>query len=793
MKFSERWLREWVDPPVDSAGLVAQLTGAGLEVDAVEPAAGGDLAGVVVGRVLQVSPHPDADKLRVCQVDAGQGEPLTIVCGAPNVHAGMRAPTALVGAVLPGGMEIKQASLRGVASAGMLCSAAELGLAEDAAGLMPLPADAPVGAALRDYLGLDDVSIEVDLTPNRGDCLGIAGIAREVGVLNRLAVTPPAMEPVAAVSEDTLPVTVEAPADCPRYLGRVIRDVDPAAPSPLWLRERLRRSGLRSISALVDITNHVLLELGQPMHAFDLERLQGGIRVRRAAPGERLELLDDSTVDLDPDTLVIADDSGPVALAGIMGGAATAVGEGTRHVFLESAFFAPTVVAGRARRYARQSDSSHRFERGVDPELQRRALERATALVLEVAGGRPGPVIEAASGEHLPRRPAIPLRAERIRRVLGMPVDDADVDDILTRLGATVTPAAGGWAVQAPSFRFDLEREVDLIEELVRVIGYDRVPATTPAAHLHLRPEPEERVSLGAIQDVLTARGYREAITFSFVEPRVQERLDPGHPPIALANPISADLAVMRTTLWSSLLGAVAHNLNRQQGRVRLFETGLRFLGEGESVRQEAMVAGACAGSALPEQWGASSRPLDFFDVKGDVEALAALGGAGAQADFLPLEDPALHPGQAASVVLGGEVAGRLGALHPEHLKALDLAGPVYLFELSLEVLRRGRLPAFTPLSRFPLIRRDLALVVPEAVTAAQVHGVIGQAAPDMLKNLQLFDVYRGEHIDSGKKSLALALYLQAAERTLTDAEVDAALGRIVDVLTHQLGAELRG
>ena len=795
MRFSENWLREWVSPDVDTRALVEQLTRAGLEVDTVEDAAPHPLNLVVVGRVLEVAPHPDADKLRVCRVDVGGAEPLGIVCGAPNVREGMRAPTALVGAVLPGGLEIKAARLRGVDSAGMLCSAKELGLAEAAAGLLALPADAPVGEPLFDYLGLADACIEVDLTPNRGDCLGIAGLAREVGVLNRCPVSPPAIGDVAAEVDDTLPVTLAAPAACPRYVGRVIRDVDPAAPTPLWMAERLRRSGLRSISALVDITNYVLLELGQPMHAFDLERLTDGIHVRLGAAGERLVLLDGDTADLDPETLVIADGAGPVAMAGIMGGAPPAVGEGTRHIFLESAFFAPLHNAGRARRYGKHTDSSHRFERGVDPALQRRAAERATRLVMDIAGGRPGPVVEVTATDHLPARPPIRLRGERIKRLLGIPVPAGEVIDILERLGCQMAGDDGLWDVTPPTWRFDLTMEADLIEELARVVGYDRFPTTRPRADLVISQASEEQVSLETVQQALIARGYHEAITYSFVDEAAQRLLDPDHTPIRLANPLSSELAVMRTSLWPGLVGALRHNQNRQQERVRLFETGLRFRHDGEVAKAEQlpMLAGLVTGPAAPEQWGLPARAADFFDLKGDLEALIALGGRAGEWSFRAERHPALHPGQCAAILRGGEAVGWLGALHPGHLETLDVQGPVYLFEVLLEALTRGGLPRYEALSRYPVIRRDLAVVVDEAVTAGQVRKCIGQAASNMLKNLQLFDLYRGEHIDSGKKSLALGLSLQAPDRTLTDEEVDSIVGRVVLALERDLGGRLRG
>jgi phenylalanyl-tRNA synthetase beta chain len=791
MRFSERWLREWVSPPLDTAGLAARLTSAGLEVDSVTPVAE-RFTGVVVGHVLEVAPHPSADRLRVCRVDAGGAEPLTIVCGAPNVAVGMRAPTALVGAKLSDGMEIRRATLRGVESSGMLCSARELGLAETSEGLLPLPGDAPVGADIVSYLGLDDVAIEVDLTPNRSDCLSVEGVAREVGVLTREPVRGLPVEPLPAAIPDTFPVELEAPADCPRYVGRVVRNVDPRAETPLWMKERLRRSGLRSISPVVDVTNYVLLELGQPMHAFDLERLSGAIRIRRGGAGQSLTILDGTRIEPDADCLVIADDRGPVALAGIMGGLDSGVTAESRHIFLESAFFSPSSIAGRARRYGLATDSSHRFERGVDFALQRRAMERATDLLVAIAGGECGPVIERVAPEHLPTRAPIALRAARLRAVLGLSVAPDVVTDVLVRLGCQVDPRADGWTVTPPSFRFDLAIEVDLIEEVARVTGYEKVPTTVPVAHLDVRPVPEATVPLERLRAVLVDRGYQEAITYSFVDPALQAQIEPGEEAIRLANPISADMAVMRTSLWPGLLKALAHNRNRQQGRVWLFETGLRFRRRDGRTIQEPVLAGLASGTALPEQWGLARRAVDFYDVKADLEALLALTGAAGAFRFEPAAHPALHPGQAALVRRGDREIGLLGALHPAHLRSLDVEGPVYLFELALDGLRSGVLPRFAPLSRFPAIRRDLAVVVDEGVPAEAVRAAIGQTAGDMLNNLELFDVYRGEGIDAGRKSLALSLILQAPDRTLQDAEVEAVVKRVLDSLEREYKATLR-
>ena len=790
MKFSEQWLREWVNPAVSTDELSEQLTMAGLEVDAAEPAAA-DFQGVVVGEVLGVAPHPDADKLRVCQVGVGEGEPLNIVCGAANVREGLRVPTAVVGARLPGEFKIKKAKLRGVESRGMLCSAKELGLAETSEGLMELPADAPVGRDIRDYLALDDTCIELGLTPNRGDCLSIGGVAREVGVVNRCEARGPEIPEIASACDATHEVEIEAGADCPRYVGRVIQGIDIAAHTPIWMQERLRRSGIRSLGPLVDVTNYVLLELGQPMHAFDLAKLRGPIRVRRGNAGEKLELLNETTIEVDGETLVIADDRGPVALAGIMGGSETAVDDRTDTIFLESAFFTPETIAGRARRYGLHTDSSHRFERGVSPDLQRRAVERATALLLDIVGGEPGPVVEAGDASHLLVRSAVTLRQARLSRVLGVDIPADEVTEILQRLGMDVVAEEGLWSVTPPPFRFDIAMEEDLIEEVGRIYGYNRLPSAPPGGGPSMGSVREARVGTAAVRAALTQRGYHEAITYSFVDPKLQSTLDPDGEGIALANPISADMSVMRTGLWPGLVQALRYNVNRQQPRVRLFEIGLRFRGEATNIKQERVLGGAIYGSAAPEQWGERGRPVDFYDIKGDVEALLALGDA-ASFGFEAASHPALHPGQSARILRDGEPVGWLGSLHPTVERSLELPGRTFVFEVQLAALEQGQVPKFGELSKFPAIRRDLAIVLDESVAAEQVLSCVTASAPETLIDLKLFDVYQGEGIDSGRKSLALGLTLQANYRTLTDSEVDAAIEKIVQALNAQLGATLR-
>ncbi len=789
MKFSEAWLREWVNPGLDTQQLAEQLTMAGLEVDAVEPVAAG-FSGVIIAEVLAVEAHPDADKLRVCQVAAGEDEPLQIVCGAPNVRAGLKAPLATVGGHMPGDMKIKKARLRGVPSHGMLCSARELGLSDEHQGLMELPGDAPVGRDLRDYLTLDDVTIGVDLTPNRGDCLGMEGVAREVGTLTGTDLTPPAFEPVAATCDERIPIDVQAPEACPRYLGRVIRGINPGAGTPLWMQEKLRRGGIRSLGPVVDVTNYVLLELGQPMHAFDLGKLSGGIVVRYARQGEKLTLLDERSVDLDQQTLLICDKEKVLALAGVMGGVDSGISESADSLFLEVAFFAPEKIAGRARRYNLNTDSSHRFERGVDPELQLRAMERATALLIELAGGQAGPVIEVSSQQHLPVKPAIELRRARIERLLGFVPADAQVEDILLRLGVTVVASGEGWMATPPSYRFDLAIEADLIEEVGRVYGYNNLPTANNHGDLIVRPVPEAATPLERLQALLVDRGYQEAITYSFVDAAILEDLEPDRCPVPLANPISSEMSVMRTSLWAGLLGAVQYNLARQHSRIRFFESGLKYELQKDDIKQVNVLSGVVVGDLYPEQWAVENRAADFFDVKGDIEALLDMGGT--SAEFQSGSHPALHPGQTAAILVGGRQIGWLGCIHPGLARKLGIPSKTCLFELDMDAVLKGRAPSFEKLSRFPTIRRDLAIVVDVEIPASALCNMIHQQAGAMLKDVLVFDVYQGKGIESGRKSVALGLILQDSSRTLTDDEVDTVEAGIIGQLEKQFAATLR-
>ncbi|MBD8732556.1 phenylalanine--tRNA ligase subunit beta [Pseudomonas sp. CFBP 13710] len=791
MKFSEQWLRGWVSPQASRDELVARLSMAGLEVDSVTLAAG-EFSGVVVGEVLATEQHPDADKLRVCQVSDGS-ETFQVVCGAPNVRPGLKIPFAKIGAQLPGDFKIKKAKLRGVESNGMLCSQSELQVGEGNDGLMELPADAPAGEDFRVYLGLDDASIEVDLTPNRGDCLSLAGLAREVGALYAAPVTRPVIAAVAPVSDEVLAVDVLAPAACPRFLGRVVRNVDLSRATPLWMVERLRRSEVRSIDAAVDITNYVMIELGQPMHAYDLAEIDGGIRVRMAEEGEKITLLDGQEVALRGDTLVIADHARLLGIAGVMGGENSGVTAKTRDVFLEAAFFEPISVAGKARSYGLHTDASHRFERGVDSNLAREAMERATALLLEIAGGEPGPIVEHVSQEHLPQIAPITLRADRVSQMLGLEMGASEIEGLLTGLGLGVTAGGEGqWSVEVPSHRFDISLEVDLIEELARLYGYNRLPVRYPQARLAPQAAPEARSDLPALRRLLVARGYQEAITYSFIDPKLFELFSPGVEPLLLANPISADMAAMRSSLWPGLVKALQHNLNRQQDRVRLFESGLRFVGQLDGLKQEPMLAGVVCGSRLPEGWAQGRETVDFFDVKADVEAVLGFAGALDAFTFVPGQHPALHPGQTARIEREGQLVGYLGALHPELVKSLGLDRAVFVFELVLAQVSEGRLPKFQELSRFPEVRRDLALLADRDVAASAVLAVIRENAGEWLTDLRLFDVYQGKGIDPHRKSLAVGLTWQHPSRTLNDDEVNATTQTILTSLEQRLNATLR-
>lgn len=791
MKISEAWLREWVNPLVSTDELCAQITMAGLEVDGIEKPAG-EFTGVVVGEIVGCEQHPDADKLRVCQV-AGHPDGVTqVVCGAPNARVGIKIPFATVGAQLPGDFKIKKAKLRGVESFGMLCGQTELEAGEDDSGVWELPADAPVGVNLRDYLNLDDSLIEVDLTPNRSDCLSVKGIAREVGVLNRVPVVGPEINPVAASIQDVFPVTLSAGEACSRYVGRVIRNIDISRPSPAWLQDKLQRAGLRSIDAVVDVTNYLLTELGQPMHAFDLSQLSGGINVRLAADGEKLVLLDGQEVTLASNTMVIADAEKALAIAGVMGGKDSAVNDTTRDIFLESAFFSPIAVAGRARQYGLHTDSSHRYERGVDYELQVDAIERATQLLLASVGGEAGPLIHVTN-EYLPQERQVTLRKARIVSGLSLDMSDDEVVDILTRLGLRLlSHNEQGWTFAVPSYRFDISIEVDLLEELARVYGYNRLPTRSLGSPISIEMHPEIKLGLPAVRRQLIARGFQEAITYSFIEPKLSALFDPEVAPVLLRNPISADMAAMRTSLFPGLVTALQNNLNRQQTSARLFETGLRFVPDAAGLRQEPMIAGLIYGARAPESWANTAEVVDFFDIKSDVEALIAIGGNEGLFRFVPAKHSALHPGQTAAVYRGEILVGYVGALHPSLQQKLDIPQSVHLFELLQSGVLEGRIPAFTALSKFPEVRRDLAILVDRSLSAEELLSAVKSQAGESLTNLKVFDVYMGKGIDPQRKSVALGLTFQHPSRTLNEDEINASIDSVVKFLEATFSATLR-
>ena len=800
MKFSENWLREFVNPKLTTEELAEQLTMAGLEVEAISPVAA-EFSDVVIGDILEVNPHPDADKLVVCQVSSGD-ETHQVVCGAPNARAGIKVPFALVGAKL-NGQKLKKAKLRGVESFGMLCSEKELGISDSHEGLMELPLDAPVGENVRDYLQLDDSVFDLDLTPNRSDCLGMIGLARETGLINSLDVQYPEIAPVVPDIDDTFPVKLEAGSACPRFVGRVIRNVDVNAPTPLWMREKLRRSDIRSIDPVVDVTNFVMLEFNHPMHAYDLEKLSDRILVRQSLKGEKIQLLDGSEVELDADTVLITDGSGPIGMGGVMGGLSTAVTRDSKDIFLECAFFSPTSVAGRARSYGMNTDAAHRFERGVDWQGQTTAMERATALLIEIAGGEAGPVVDTVLDSQLPGSNKVMLRADRIKRLLGIEIPDAEVDNMLSRLGfdhdREEFDGREGWLVSAPSHRFDIAIEADLIEEISRVYGYNNLPVRTPVSSLNMAVTPEGELSLDRIRDQLVARGYQEAITYSFVDPILQAELDPESEPVSLVNPLSSDTSVMRTTLWTGLLKSLIYNLNRQQNRIRLFETGLRFRQlpnqsrlELENITQEKMLAGVVCGDRFAENWADQSQLVDFYDVKGDLESIFNLTGEPGSFEFTRSRHSALQKGQRAEILRNGRQVGTLGLLDPRIQSKLNIRPQVFLFELKIDTLITKPISASTAPSRHPEVRRDIAIVIDQAVTAANIRVCVESAADNTLQNLKLFDVYQGKGIDTNRKSIALGLTFQHPSRTLTDEEINISVGKVVASLEAEFGASLR-
>ncbi len=790
MQISESWLRELVNPPISTEELVEQLTMAGLEVDSVKPAAA-LFNGVVVAEVISVEQHSNADKLKVCQVSVGDGELLQIVCGADNVRAGLKVPAALVGAVLPGDFKIKKSKLRGEQSLGMLCSEKELGLASDADGLMELVTDAPVGKDIREYLALNDSIIELDLTPNRADCLSVEGVAREVSVLNKIDWMPISDSTAEITHDSTIDVIVEEKSACPRYLGRVISGVNPTAETPLWMKERLRRSGIRSLGAIVDVTSYVLLELGQPLHAFDADKLSGALTVRVSKKNEELALLNDQTIKLDGTALVIADDKQALALAGVMGGSSSSVTSQTNTIFLECAFFTPTAIAGKARLFGLHTDSSHRFERGVDFTLQQRAIERATQLIVDIAGGKVGAITEVSTPDSLPQRKTVTLRRERIKKVLGIGMPDKEVTRVFEGLDMKVETETDAWKITPPGCRFDIEIEADLLEEVGRIYGYNNLPNSTLFMRSELGRAEEAILPISRVEDLLVDRGYQEVITYSFVDEAMQKSIAPDEETIKLKNPISSELSVMRTTLWGGLLNTALYNKNRQQNRLRLFETGLRFFKKDGEVVQQKMLSGLLMGNVFSEQWAEKGRKVDFFDLKGDLEAVFNLTDC--QVQFTTIEHPALHPGQCSEVLdaLGNKI-GILGMLHPSLEKSLGFETQIYLFELDQELVLKKQVPKFEALSKFPSVRRDMALIVEEKIKISDILRCIKSCNDKAIKEIVIFDIYRGDGVIEGHKSVALGLFLQDFTQTLTDSEIDAIFSKVLEQLNIEIKAKLR-
>ena len=793
MKFSEKWLREWVNPSVSTDKLSEQLSMAGLEVDGIEPVAA-EFSGVVVGEVVECGQHPDADKLQITKINVGDDELLDIVCGAPNCRQGIKVAVAKVGAVLPGNFKIKKAKLRGQPSFGMLCSFSELGITDDHDGILELPLDAPIGEDIREYLQLDDVTIEVDLTPNRADCLGIKGLAREVGVLNKTSVIEPPVPAVTPSITDSRNIELLAPEACPRYLGRVIKNINLAVPTPLWMVEKLRRCGVRSIDPVVDITNFVLLELGHPMHAFDNDKIEGDVVIRFANQDEKLTLLDGNEVTLQDNTLVIADTNKALAMAGIFGGLDSGMSNKSQDIFLESAFFAPDAIMGKARQYGLHTDASHRYERGVDPQLQMIAMERATQLLLDIVGGDAGPVIEAIDNACVPNNRSVSLRHSRLTKVLGIEIDADTVTDIFKRLGFSVSFEGQVWQISVPPYRFDISIEEDLIEEVARVYGYNQIPDIAPVASLKMSQHQEQKVQLNQLKNTLVESDYQEAITYSFVDPKIQTLLYPEMEGLQLPHPISSEMSTMRVSLWTGLLQCVSYNQKRQQSRVRLFESGLRFIpdnSEKTGVKQELVISGVVCGLVADENWDNATRSIDFFDVKADVENLLNCAGVEGYR-FESANHSALHPGQCAQIFIGDTLLGYMGAIHPQFEKSLGLNGRSFAFELEISAFGVKKLPQAQEISKFPANRRDIAIVVDDDKVVGDILNCIEKFGANQLVGLNLFDVYRGKGIAEGKKSLAISLILQDKTKTLEESDIQATVDGILATLSQKFEASLR-
>ncbi|MCC2666623.1 MAG: Phenylalanyl-tRNA synthetase beta chain [Gammaproteobacteria bacterium] len=795
MKISTSWLREWVNPALSAEALCEKLTLSGLEVESLTSVAE-KFSSVVIAQIIHIEKHPEADRLQVCRVNVGEAELLTIVCGAKNIKEGMKVPAALVGAVLPNNIKITRSKLRGVVSNGMLCSAGELTLAEDS-GILELPKDAPIGQDVWDYLKLSDEVMDISITPNRGDCLSVQGLAREIAAMTECEIDLPSISETKAIISDQLPIIIQAPEACPHYVGRIIKHVKANTPTPVWLQERLRRSGISSISAIVDVMNYVMLELGQPMHAFDLQKISEDIQIRMADPSEELVILDGQTVRLDSEILVIADHEKPLAIAGIMGGLDSGISSTTQHIFLESAFFNAIAIARTRQKYHLGSESSHRFERGIDPTQQVKAIERATELLLSIVGGQPAPIIDKVELSYLPSSKKIQLRIPRIQKILGFSIEESIITSILNRLGFSIEKNTTAWQVTVPAYRSDIALEIDLIEEIIRLYGYDQLPLHQTTGALAIYTHKPNVIPL--LRESFCNLGYREVITYSFIDAKRQKMFDPDRQPLALLNPITTDMSVMRTQLWPGLVDTLLYNQNRQQSRVRLFETGLRFLPQEQDVTQQRVISGLISGTALPEQWGITARPADYFDLKGDLEnSIRSLLPASSVTDFIfkPTQHPALHPGKAAEMYYKDRFLGIFGALHPSIVQEIGDIGNVLVFELLLDELDMAQAsysPVHRELSKFPEIRRDIAIYVDQTVPSQQIQDTIAEVGGQLLKEVNVFDVYQGKGVPPNRKSIALALLLQHASRTLLDEEVADIIDTIISALKQRFAAELRG
>ena len=791
MKISEKWLRTWVNPSVSTEELVAMLTMAGLEVDGTE-SLGADLAGVLVGHIVKTSQHPEADKLKVCEVDVGSEENLQIICGAPNARESIKVAVAVIGCVLPGDFKIKKAKLRGVPSFGMLCSGKELELSNEHDGIIELSNDAIIGQELIEHLGLKDTAIDIDLTPNRGDCLGVKGIATEVGVLTQSSVSSVEIPEVKATSNEMIAVSLNAPKANPRFVSRVISNINIAAQTPEWMKARLLASDIRSIDPVVDVTNYVMMELGHPMHAFDKAKVSGSLNVRYANENEEITLLDDQKIKLKANTLVVADEEKALSIAGIMGGKDSGVSTTTKDIILEAAHWDPIEIAGKARSYGLHTDASHRFERGVDFQACAQTIQRATALLLEIVGGDVGPINDEINKEHFPSIRTVKLRRTRIERLLGIQMPDEQVVDILNRLEMQTNSVDDGWMVTVPSSRFDISIEADLIEELVRIYGYNNIPSRKPFGELTMVRKPEKRIEKLKIAKLLADRGFQEAITYSFVDKASQQIIDPQIEPLPLLNPISAELAVMRSSLWPGLLNVVSYNQKRQQDLIKIFEMGLRFVPSDDGLVQTPVIAGAISGRNKSENWEANNAKVDFYDLKADLESIFKHTANAPQFTFVASQRDGLHPGQTAEIFRNGQSCGFIGKCHPETQKSFDIGEPVYLFEMTLKSVSQRKIPKFAPLSKYPSIRRDIAILVKEDVTSTQIVDLIGQTAKNWLNSIVIFDIYRGKGIEEGYKSVAIGFTLQRSDRTFKESEIAKTMDRVISAMQQKLGAVLR-